>query len=300
MKTLRFFSVLVLGTGLMLWAGCDSTDTLDDDPNGDDEGPRQISYTLDAQPNEGAVPDGADGEVTFWEIDDQTTLVTLELDGGNTGAEVAHPAHIHNNSATQGGGIEIYLSPIDGSGGDGTSARLVNRSYEDLVDFDGYVNVHESVANLDTVIAQGNIGANADGTEGTGLELVEDRRSTDYTLEAYQNEGTVAPEGVEATATFTELTEDETLVTIQLDSTFQSNVGHPTHIHNDSASVGGSIAFHLSPIDGTDEDARSSKLVGDRYETLTDFDGHADVHESVENQQDTLSVGNIGANADGN
>ena len=38
--------------------------------------------------------------------------------------------------------------------------------YDTLIGFDGYINIHESVANLGAVVAQGNIGANAgDGSD---------------------------------------------------------------------------------------------------------------------------------------
>lgn len=282
----------------MLWSGCDSTDPLDD--TDDDEPLRQVTYELDARENEGDLPEGVDGEVTFWELNDQQTLVTIELSGGETGLNRAHPAHIHENDTTEGGGIERYLSPIDGSGGDGTSARILNESFDDLTDFDGYVNVHESVDNLDNVISQGNIGANAEGTESTGLDVVDDVRSTSYDLDARENEGTIAPDGISGAASFQELTEDRTIVTVALDSTTGAEVGHAAHLRNNSATEGGSVQYYLSPIDGTDEAAQSSKVLDLPYDSLTTYDGYINVYESVANQNDVLAQGNIGANANGN
>ncbi|MGI8892495.1 MAG: CHRD domain-containing protein [Bacteroidia bacterium] len=91
------------------------------------------------------------------------TKVTIVLDGTMPGGD--HPAHIHFNSAAQGGGIAISLKNVNG--GSGRSTTIVNMldngtsvTYEDLLNFNGYVNVHLSPTNLATLIAQGDIGSN--------------------------------------------------------------------------------------------------------------------------------------------
>jgi uncharacterized surface protein with fasciclin (FAS1) repeats len=260
---------------------------------------RSVSYDLEAQSNDGAIPGGVSGTVTFWEISENQTAVTLELDGGITDTTLAHPAHIHANSASEGGGIEIYLTPIDGSGGGGTSARIVGRSFDELAAFDGYVNIHESVANLGTVVSQGNIGANATGTLAAGLDLVENRRSTVYPLEANSNGGDVAPNGIRGSVEFIELTSGMTYVQTELDPSpaggaTGASVGHPAHIHR---TADGGIEYYLSPIDGTDPDARAGKLVEVPYDDLTAFPGYVNVHESVANLGAIVSQGNVGSNA---
>lgn len=265
---------------------------------------KSVSYDLAAQSNDGAIPDGVSGTVMFWEIDDNRTAVTLSLDDGATGADVAHPAHIHENSASEGGDVSIYLTPIDGSGGDGTSARIVNRPFNELATFDGYVNIHESVANLGTVVSQGNVGTNASGTVKAGLDLVDSPRSTAYTLDANSNDGSVAPDGIPGSVTVLELTGAMTYVQVGLDpgtsdGSTGASVAHPAHIHSNTASEGGEIAYYLSPVDGTDPQARSGKLVGESYDTLVGFDGYVNVHESVANLQNVVSQGNVGANASG-
>jgi len=261
---------------------------------------QSVSYDLAAQSNDGAIPNGVAGTVTFWEAGANQTVVTLELDDGATDTNVAHPAHIHNNSASDGGDIAIYLTPIDGSGGGGTSARLVDRSFDELANFNGYVNIHESVENLGTIVSQGNIGANATGTVAAGLDLVDNQRSETYTLDANSNDGSVAPNGIPGSVQFLELTSDLTFVQTSLDTgngATGASVSHPAHIHNGSAGSGGSIEYYLSPIDGSDADARSGKLVGESYDTLVGFDGYVNVHESVANLGDVVSQGNVGANA---
>ena len=258
-----------------------------------------ISYDLAAQSNDGAIPDGVNGTATFWRYGDTQTIVTLELTDGATGASVSHPAHIHSGNAEEGGGIEYYLTPLDGSGGGGTSARVIDVPFDELTDFNGYINIHESVANLSTVVSQGNIGANASGTVQEGLDFIASPRTTDYDLAANPNDGDVAPDGVPATATFLELTSDLTLVTLnmEINGATEASVSHPAHIHNGNASESGGIEYYLGPIDGSDADSRSSKIVSEPYDTLTGFDGYINIHESVANLGNVVSQGNIGANA---
>lgn len=286
----RLCSLLALLVGALLWTGCDSNSS-----SMEDAAPGRISYNLTAQSNGGAIPGGVSGTVTFWAVGVNQTLVTLELDDGATGADVSHPAHIHNSES---GDIAIYLSPIDGSGGGGTSARLVNRPISELANFDGYVNIHESVSNLDTIVSQGDIGANAEGSEGEGLSLVDNPRTVSYSLSATGNSGRVVPNGIPGTVKVRELTSGMTLVQTSLDvaGATGADVSHPAHIHTSSD---GTIEYYLTPIDGSDDAARSSKLVEVSYDALTEFDGYVNVHESVANLGNVVSQGDIGANADG-
>jgi len=296
LRTLTVTAVALVITAFV-FTGCDSSGSSGDDEQTQE--PRSISYDLSAQSNSGAVPDGVAGTVTFWEAGANQTVVTLELDDGATGTDVSHPAHIHDNTVSEGGDIAFFLSPLDGSGGGGTSARLIDQSFDDLSSFNGYVNIHESVANLSTVVSQGNVGTNAEGTMGAGLDLVSDPRSTTYSLAANSNNGAVAPNGIPGEVTFRELTSDMTMVTLSLEAggATGANVSHPAHIHNNSASEGGDIEFYLSPVDGTDGAARSSKIIRQPYDDLASFDGYVNVHESVANLPVIVSQGNIGANA---
>lgn len=291
----RLLSVGALLLATLAWTGCDSGGA----GTNEDDSLRRISYDLSAQSNEGALSSGVDATATFWELGPNRTLVTLELDDGATNTTVSHPAHIHNNSASEGGEIAIYLSPIDGTGGGGTSARVIDRPFDELADFDGYINIHESVDSLSNVVAQGNIGANAGGQTGEGLAVVDNPQSKTYSLSANSNSGSAAPNGIPGQVTFNELTDGMTIVTLELDTdgATGASVSHPAHIHNNSASEGGDIEFYLSPVDGTDPAARSSKLVNQSYDNLTSFDGYVNVHESASSLGNVVSQGNIGANA---
>lgn len=295
-RVLHGFAALVGGllfAGIL--AGCDSND------GGMGDGPlRSIAYPLTAQENDSAVPEGMDAVATFWELDADRTLVTLELDRNVPDGVVGLVAHIHANSASEGGGIQFFLSPIDVVGGGGTSAKLIDRPYNELVDIDGHINVYEVSSNA--LVTQGDVGANADGQPGDGLDLVRGGETVEYDLAAHPNESTISA-GVAGTARFIELTPQQTLVQLQLDEgPTGALLTHPAHIHNNSASEGGDIAIYLSPIDGNGNpanDGASSRIVNRPYSELVSFDGHINIHQSYSNIQDVIAQGDIGANSDG-
>ncbi|MCS3696237.1 hypothetical protein [Salinibacter ruber] len=291
-STLSILCLLPLALGVL--AGCDSSDS----GMNADQPLRQVSYDLSAQSNDGALSDGVSATATFQELPDNQTLVTLELDN-TTNAGVTHPAHIHRSSD---GEIAFRLSPIDGTNQKGiTSARVVNRSFEQLADFDGYINIHESAANLGNVVAQGDIGANADGQTSEGLNVINSPDSKTYSLSANSNDGSVASSGIPGTVQITELTGSLTLVQVSLDPGTENgatgaSVSHPAHIHRSSD---GGIEYYLSPVSGLDPDARSGKLVEESYSTLVDFNGYVNVHQSAAKLKNVVAQGDIGANASG-
>ena len=112
--------------------------------------------------NEKDVP-GISGEVKFEERMDGTFLATIDIDGTPDGGE--HPAHIHMNSAAEGGPIAISFNPVDGTTGVSmTSVRSLDDgtafTYQLVKSYNGYVNVHLSAEELGTIVSQGNIGIN--------------------------------------------------------------------------------------------------------------------------------------------
>ncbi len=106
---------------------------------------------------------GISGTVTFAKRSDNATVITVQLTGTQAGG--SHPAHIHANTAVEGGGILLDFAPVDGATGKSeTVTKALNDgtliTYEDLLAFNGYVNVHASSSDLGTLIAQGDIGQN--------------------------------------------------------------------------------------------------------------------------------------------
>ncbi|HLT72702.1 MAG TPA: CHRD domain-containing protein [Cyclobacteriaceae bacterium] len=228
------------------------------------------------------------GTVKFEERLNGEGVATVTLDGTTAGN--SHPAHIHFNSAAEGGGIAIDFNAIDGETGIGRTNITQLRdgtpiTYSDLLEFDGYVNVHLSGDDLGTLVAQGDIG----GNELTG-EL------TEYAL------GPVSDPGISGTATFAERVNGFTLVTVALAGTTEGN-SHPSHIHNNSAAEGGGIAVDFNPIDGGTGMSRTNiRALNDEtpitYAELLEFDGYVNVHLSSDNLGTLVAQGNIGSNVE--
>ena len=83
----------------------------------------------------------------------------------NTPAGGMHPAHIHNNDIATGGGIAFTFNVVDGDTGMSmTQVEALDDStpitYDEILTFNGYINVHLSATQLATIVAQGNIGSN--------------------------------------------------------------------------------------------------------------------------------------------
>jgi len=228
------------------------------------------------------------GTVTFEELENSTTKITIDLNGTPDGG--IHPAHIHMNSAAESGGIAVSLNSVDGS--TGTSETIIAAlddgtaiAYSQLLDYDGYVNVHLSANDLATIVAQGDIGAN----ELTG-------ETKEYAL----SERAVA--GISGTATFAERKDGTTLVTLMLEGT-PADGEHPAHIHMNSAAEGGGIAISLSDVDGntgmsmTQVEAFGNGGEAVTYTELLDYDGYINVHLSADDLGTIVAQGDIGANA---
>ncbi|MFZ6011478.1 MAG: CHRD domain-containing protein [Bacteroidota bacterium] len=154
----KYCAIALLTLSVFFAAGCD------DDDN--DDKAMSTTYSLEAINSS-----GVSGTVTFKKQNNTTTLVTIQLSGTQAGN--SHPAHIHSGNVSTGGPVVLSFNPVEGSTGksettvtkmdDGTLVK-----YEELIAFNGHVNIHLSVIELQTMIAQGNIGANSSGTGGSG------------------------------------------------------------------------------------------------------------------------------------
>ncbi len=149
------FPLLYLFVLSIVLIGC-SSDSTDPEP----EVPA-IPSSKTYQLNSASKP-GVSGKFTIKKIDDGTTEVTLQLNGSSTDI---HIGHIHFHDAITGGEVAITLLPIECDCEN--SVTLVTKlddgspiSYEQLYNFDGYVDIHQSASDAD-IIAIGNIGKNA-------------------------------------------------------------------------------------------------------------------------------------------
>ncbi|MDE0561869.1 CHRD domain-containing protein, partial [Algoriphagus sp. NF] len=230
---------------------------------------------------------GISGTATFSQRVNGETLGEIMLE--NTPDGGMHPAHIHLNTALEGGAIAFSFNPVDGTSGmsktniatldDGTAI-----TYEELMDFDGYINVHLSMEELATIVAQGDIGQN----ELTG-------ESTTYNLRE------VDVPGISGTAEFKERANGSTLAIIMLENTPEDGM-HPAHIHNNSAEMGGPIAFTFNPVDGASGMSMTNIMMLDddtpiTYEELLTYNGYINVHLSMEQLATIVAQGNIGSNS---
>ncbi|GAB2618050.1 CHRD domain-containing protein [Belliella aquatica] len=243
------------------------------------------TYTL----NESAVP-GISGEITFQERVNGFALATISLDG--TPDDGMHPAHIHANSAAIGGGILFTFNPVNGTTGmsktdtrAGTMDGEEGYTYDEILEVDGYVNVHLSAEALATIVAQGDIGSN---------ELTATART--YPL----NETAVA--GISGNITFQERVNGFALATITLTGTPADGM-HPAHIHANSAAEGGPILYTFNPVVGATgtsvSDTRQGMMGTDTpytYAQILTVDGYVNVHLSATNLGTIVGQGNIGAN----
>jgi Cu/Zn superoxide dismutase len=113
---------------------------------------------------------GVSGTVTFTKQNNETTKIVVQLTGTQAGS--SHPAHIHSGKASEGGPIVLDFNPVDGA--TGKSETMVTKfndgtavTYEELINYNGHVNVHKSATELAIMIAQGNIGSNATASTNT-------------------------------------------------------------------------------------------------------------------------------------
>ena len=225
------------------------------------------------------------GTATFMENEDNSTTVEIQLTGTSSGM---HPAHIHFNTAAEGGEIALTFEPIDGSTGMSTTtfSNLDDGSaisYDEAINFDGYINVHLSAEELETLIAQGDIGEN----DLTGAMKTFELGEKDL-------------EGIMGTATFEERVNGEALATIMLQNTPVGGM-HPAHIHMNTAAEGGDIAFTFNSVNGTTGMSKTNVAALDGcemfgYSAVLDYDGYINVHLSAEELGTIVAQGDIGQN----
>ena len=275
-----FLKAFVLAIMVLPIYSCDNDD---DDMGGvvEPTGETKV-YTL------GSVADPSiSGMATFIEMSDGSTTIELDISGTPDGG--MHPAHIHYNTAAESGDIALTLGTVDGTTGFSTiTATELNDgtpiTYDELLDFDGYINVHLSSSELGTIVAQGDIGQN----ELTG-------NSTTYAL------GSVADPSISGNVMFERRQNGEALATIMLNGTPDGGM-HPAHIHAGSvADAPGFIIFTFNSVNGTTGMSKTNVSMLDddsdfTYSDVLSVDGYVNVHLSADDLDTLVAQGNIGAN----
>ncbi|WP_035756096.1 CHRD domain-containing protein, partial [Hugenholtzia roseola] len=99
---------------------------------------------------------GLSGTATFERTANNGTRVTLSVPN----APGVHPAHIHDGSITSPGGIAFMLTDVV----NGMSVTEIPASsgttFDQMLTYNGYINVHLSADELETIVVHTNIGSN--------------------------------------------------------------------------------------------------------------------------------------------
>ena len=240
--------------------------------------PNKTTYNLKVKDQLGIA-----GTVTFTETSSTVTTIDIAMTGGDT---ENHPAHIHMNSAVEGGSIALSLSPVVGGVSSTQVSKLDNNTainYSQLILFDGYLNIHESTVNLTTILAQTDIGGN---------EITATNKS--YSLDA------VNASGVSGTALFEKRKNGNSLITVALNGTITGGV-HPATINLGSVSTvgGGPVVKTLNSVDGATGKSYTNLRTLDNgtpisYDDVLVYDGYFAIHESALLMANVLCQGNIG------
>lgn len=226
------------------------------------------------------------GTATFLEYNDNSTGIKLSLQ--NTIAGSSHPAHIHLNTAAEGGEVKITLAPVDGTTGESrinikTKDDGSAISYDALLKYNGYINIHLSTSDMATFVAQGDIGQN----ELTG-------NLKEYPL------ATRDVVGIDGVAKFYERANGSTLGVIMLNNPNPTG-SYPAHIHAGASGSGGGIILPLNNVDGATGKSKTqiTKLADGSdlpYSEIKDLDAHINVHKSAAEITTIVAQGNIGSN----
>lgn len=226
------------------------------------------------------------GTIKFAERSDNATVVTIALDGTTSGN--SHPAHIHANSAAETGDIIIDLNAVDGA--TGLSETVVDEmndgspiSYDELLEFDGYANVHLSAAAPATLIAQADIGEN---------ELT--TTVSTYTLNS------VNASGITGMVTFTKRVSGFTLAVVDLDGASVTGE-YPVYIYDNAITTPGPISIDLNNVNGATglsftTIAQLNSGTAITYDQLVSFNGHIKVSASPTDSTTYVAQANIGSN----
>ena len=224
---------------------------------------------------------GVTGTVTIAEQSSgsSSSIVTIVLTGAPMGT---HPAHIHGNSVIETGPVVYPLNAVDATG---KSTTTLSVSYSTLVNFDGYVNVHQDALTLGTIIAQGDIGGNLLTGNNRTYTLLQDSTS-----------------GISGSALFEKRLNGTTLVTIDLSSGGSLPPGlYPSQVNLGSVSTIGTPVRTktLNPVDGATRIGKTNlRKLNDgsviTYDNWLVYDGFITVYD-VADTTNVIAKGNIGS-----
>lgn len=221
-----------------------------------------------------------EGFITFIKNSNDTTTLYIELSGDINAEE--HPAQLRLNTAAETGVVALELETINTD--TGISSTTTNMfTYEELIAFDGYINVQNSNFESDGLLVQGDIGQNELTTTSITYDLLEQ--------DVEEASGSV---------TFIKRVNGEALAVISLSGTPSGGI-HPAHIHSNDAATTGPIIFTFNTVNGTTGNSKTNvSALNDGtpflYDDMLTVNGYINVHLSETQLGVLLAQGNIGAN----
>lgn len=223
---------------------------------------------------------GISGTATFTETSSTVTTIDIKLTGAPSGT---HPAELRMNTAVEGGSVIVALNPVDDSGNSSTVTSV--KTYSQLIDYDGFIQVHKSSNELNVILAQGDIGGNVITTT-----------NKTYTMD------TLGSFGVSGTALFQKRENGNTLLTVSLSGTISGEF-YPSTINLGSIESigGGPVVMSLNNIDGTNGKGYTNLRKLDSGVTITYdnwlvYDGYINIYQTTIGLDKIICHGNIGSN----
>lgn len=231
---------------------------------------------------------GVAGTVRFTKNNNFTLSVKLDLTGTST--VDYHAAYLYYDDVVNNEeNIALTLDLTDG--GIGSSETVFTTlddgteiTYEQLIMFDGHIEVKLNDVDLSIAVANADIGIN----ELTGVE-------TAYPLTE------VDLPGISGDITFKERKSGNALAVFNLSGT-PSGVMHPAHIHAGSlANAPGGTLFNFNMVDGTTGTSETNILgledgTAISYADIANIDGYINVNFNPDNLTNLIAQGNIGSN----
>jgi len=145
---------------VILFLGCSKGESADvnnpDNTKPEPEPVELVSYDLVSVRDSGVT-----GVAKLIRNSDGTSTIYIELQNAQDGY---HPAAVHNNSVEEGGPIAITLNNCECMISETVITELDNGTainFDQLMVFDGYINIYQGTESMDNIIAHANIGSNA-------------------------------------------------------------------------------------------------------------------------------------------
>lgn len=223
---------------------------------------------------------GISGQITFTETSSNVATIDIILTGAASGT---HPAELRMNSVVEGGAVVIVLNPVDTSGSSSTVVTAM--TYDQLIVYDGFIQILKSTSEPNVIIAHADIGGN----------LITTTNKT-YLLD------TIGSFGVSGTALFEKRVNENTLLTITLLGSIAGEM-YPATINLGSIETigGGPVIKSLGNVDGTNGKSFTNIRKLDSglditYDNWLVYDGYINIYQGTISLDNIICHGNIGSN----